>query len=312
MRYQEDAVLILAGPTASGKSSLAVNLAALLNAEIISADSMQIYRYMDIGTAKIMPEERQGIAHHLLDIVDPDQNFTLADWLLAARKKVKEIRASGKLPLICGGTGLYLDFLIEGLVLQDNKSEESEFKLEDKEKFRAKILQVGLDKAHQKIAELDPAAAAVIKENDEKRIVRFFERLELTGLTLSEHNARSQREAESIGQVFAYYLAPERELLYQRINLRAERIFAQGLIEEFKMLNLLFPDFTSSQAYQAIAYKEAEKLINGSESYAEAVSRLAQSTRNYAKRQLSWFRRKAYYQAVQPEQAKKIILAEFS
>lgn len=300
--------LVIAGPTASGKSELAIRLAKALDGEIISADSMQVYRSMDIGTAKQMPEERGGIPHHLLDVVDPMDRFTLADYLALARKALAEIQARGKTAIFCGGTGLYLDFILEGLELEA----EEEGAKEKREALRQRLLKEGLDVAHERLKTLDPKAGESIQPQDEKRIVRFFERYEKTGLTQTEHDALTQAKALDPGPFLAYVLDWDRKILYERINERAKRLFQTGLIEESAMLHAAYPEFTKSQAYQAIAYKEAHKLVLGEGSLDEAVATLQQATRNFAKRQISWFKRKEYYNKISPEGAFDKILSEFN
>lgn len=305
---QKTPFLVIAGPTASGKSELAIRLAKALDGEIISADSMQVYRHLDIGTAKQMPEERAGIPHHLLDVADPMDRFTLADYLALAREQLEKIQARGKTAIFCGGTGLYLDFILEGLELEV----EEEGAKEKREALRRRLLAEGLGNAHARLKALDPEAGETIQPQDEKRIVRFFERYEKTGLTQTEHDAMTRAKALDPGPFLAFTLDWDRAVLYERINRRAESLFQTGLIEESTMLHLAYPDFQDSQAYQAIAYKEAHKLVTGEGSLDTAVTTLQQATRNFAKRQISWFKRKDYYKKISPEGSFEKILTEFN
>lgn len=265
---------------------------------------------MDIATAKITSKEMRGIRHYLLDVARPDEVFTLYDWLKLARESILEIRARNKLPIICGGTGLYIDSLVEGVVLDG--SEGAGLNTKDRAELFTKLEKQGWDFAHQKMAEIDAQAAKTISVNDKRRILRFFERLESTGMPLSEANVNSQ-DTKLMPEFIAFYLNPDRAKLYEKINTRTELIFASGLLTEFKTLLQEYPNFFATQAYQAIAYKEAYALLSGKESREEAVCKLAQSTRNYAKRQLSWFRRKDYYRALNhPQQLSDVIVEAYN
>lgn len=276
-------VLILGGPTASGKSSLAVELARKLGGEIISADSMQIYRGLDIGTAKIRPEEMQGIPHYLLNIREAGENYSVSDFSRDALQKIAEIFRRGHQPIICGGTGLYLKSLVDGIQYFGEGGQN-----ERREKIRAKIREHGLHEAHRRLAHLDPLAAERISPQDEKRICRFFEVYEECGLTQTEVYRKS-REAGPVYRYRCYALMPEREKLYQRINERCASMFDEGLEEEIKAL-IKDPEKLESQAFQAIGYKEILPWMRGEMSREEAIETLSRQTRRYAKRQYSLFR----------------------
>lgn len=279
----QGAVLVLGGPTASGKSSLAVELARKLGGEIISADSMQIYRGLDIGTAKIRPEEMQGIPHYLLNIREAGENYSVSDFSRDALQKIAEIFRRGHQPIICGGTGLYLKSLVDGIQYFGEGGQN-----ERREKIRAKIREHGLHEAHRRLAHLDPLAAERISPQDEKRICRFFEVYEECGLTQTEVYRKS-REAGPVYRYRCYALMPEREKLYQRINERCASMFDEGLEEEIKAL-MKDPEKLESQAFQAIGYKEILPWMRGEMSREEAIETLSRQTRRYAKRQYSLFR----------------------
>ena len=279
----QGAVLVLGGPTASVKSSLAVELARKLGGEIISADSMQIYRGLDIGTAKIRPEEMQGIPHYLLNIREAGENYSVSDFSRDALQKIAEIFRRGHQPIICGGTGLYLKSLVDGIQYFGEGGQN-----ERREKIRAKIREHGLHEAHRQLAHLDPLAAERISPQDEKRICRFFEVYEECGLTQTEVYRKS-REAGPVYRYRCYALMPEREKLYQRINERCASMFDEGLEEEIKAL-IKDPEKLESQAFQAIGYKEILPWMRGEMSREEAIETLSRQTRRYAKRQYSLFR----------------------
>lgn len=302
-------LLVIAGPTASGKSALAIALAHALDGEIISADSMQIYRDLDIGTAKVSADEQEGIRHHMIDLISPIQDFSVAEWLEGARAAIQNIRSREKVPIVCGGTGLYIDSLIEGIVFAPQSASRAEI-LKQRAELRAELRAEGLECAHARLKELDPLAAERISPQDEKRIVRFFERLNYEGRGLSDANAQSRNpELEEDAQ--AYVLELDRHELYERINLRAREIFQAGLVDELQNLLSTYPKFEQSQAYQAIAYKEAAALLAGVEEESVAIERLAQTTRRYAKRQISWFKRKPYYRQIPLEGAYLEILNNY-
>lgn len=279
----QGAVLVLGGPTASGKSSLAVELARKLGGEIISADSMQIYRGLDIGTAKIRPEEMQGIPHYLLNIREAGENYSVSDFSRDALQKIAEIFRRGHQPIICGGTGLYLKSLVDGIQYFGEGGQN-----ERREKIKAKIREHGLHEAHRQLAHLDPLAAERISPQDEKRICRFFEVYEECGLTQTEVYRKS-REAGPVYRYRCYALMPEREKLYQRINERCASMFDEGLEEEIKAL-IKDSEKLESQAFQAIGYKEILPWMRGEMSREEAIETLSRQTRRYAKRQYSLFR----------------------
>lgn len=277
-------LVVVLGPTASGKTALSIKLAQRYGGEIISADSMQIYRGLDVGTAKATKQERALVPHHLVDIADPEQSFSVAAFLPLAKQAIAEISARGHLPIVCGGTGLYLSSLVNGITFTEENGDSTV-----RESLRRQCAQRGAAAMLQQLAGVDPVYAAKLHENDEKRILRALELYEKTGLTMSEQLARS-RPAEPPYQTLLLGLAwPDRQTLYDRINLRVEQMAADGLLPEARLVY----DHKESwkTAAQAIGYKEFFPYLEGKESLPEAVAALQQATRNYAKRQLSWFRR---------------------
>ena len=276
-------LLVICGPTASGKTLLALELAATLPIEIISADSRQIYRGMDIGTAKATPEERASVPHHLLDVVAPDEPFSAADFMRLGRAAISEIHQRGKLAVVVGGTGLYLDVLTRGLVAapgEDPLLRQELLELEE---------QQGEGTLHQRLQAVDPEAAARLKPRDQQRIIRALEVFALTGETLSALQTR-HAFADGPYEVITIGLEVERSLLYRRINERATTMFSSGLLDEAQ--SLLDQGFSRElKALQTIGYREAISYLRGESSLAAALDHTQQESRRYAKRQMTWFRK---------------------
>jgi len=282
-------LLAIVGPTASGKSRLAVELARARGGEILSCDSMQVYREMNIGTAKPTVEEMGGIPHHLLDFVDPRTPFSCADYVEAAEQAIADCRARGVTPILCGGTGLYLDRLLCG-----GCEEESEPNEKLREELRRFAAQNGNRALHERLRSVDPESADAIHENNVHRVIRALEIFEITGIPKSEWDKRSK----AIGSRYAARVIglryTDRELLYGRINARVDDMLAHGLLEETEhlMRNGVFE--ANATAAQAIGYKELLAHLRGEETLPEAVERLKMATRRYAKRQMTWFSAKSY------------------
>lgn len=275
-------VLVLVGPTAVGKTRLSIELAKAFNAEIISGDSMQVYRGMDIGTAKITIDEMEGIPHHLIDVLNPDEAFSVALFQQACKELIPEIGARGKLPFIVGGTGLYVESVCYEFQFSEAGSDEA---------FREEQLQYalrcGAEALHARLAEVDPESAAKLHPNDQRRIIRALEIFHLTGQTLSE-SLKSQSKVSPYNLCIVG-LTMDRSLLYNRIEERIDLMLAQGLVEEVKAL-LDAGLSRSLVSLQGLGYKEiAEHLLDGVP-LADAVIKLKRDTRHFAKRQLSWFR----------------------
>ena len=276
-------IICLAGPTASGKTALAVELAKLTNGEVVSCDSMQIYRRMTIGTAKPVPEEMDGIRHHMIDIIDPDEDFSVSKYCEMATPIVEDIIARGKTAIIAGGTGLYMDSLIKGNDFAPFPATGHRERLEEK------LNAVGLDAMLSELAAVDPEAAERSQRNP-RRIIRALEVYYETGETITAHNLRTQAIPPRFDPLWIGLDFEPRAELYRRIDLRVDIMLQQGLLEEIRaLLDSGIPE--SCTAMQAIGYKEFVQAIRGRMSIEEASDDLKQASRRYAKRQLTWFRR---------------------
>ena len=298
-------LLVVLGPTATGKTALAIRLAQQLGGEIVSADSMQIYRGLDVGTAKATPAERAAVPHHLIDICDPQQSFSVADYVACAKEAVAGIAARGRLPIVAGGTGLYLSSLLDGLSFAAEPQDDG---------IRARLAQeaeaLGEQAMYDRLARLDPQSAAATHPHNRKRVLRALELYEKTGRTMSEQRAVS-RPAQRPYDALLLGLDLPRPELYARIDARVQAMMAAGLMEEARRVYAHRDSWKT--AAQAISYKELFPAIEGSADEATCVEKLCQATRNYAKRQLTWFRRMEGVQwlnaaAPQPEGAVQTFL----
>lgn len=271
---------MIAGPTGSGKSHLALSLAEDFVGEIVNCDSVQVYRHLDIGTAKLPTAARRGIPHHLMDIIDPDAIFTAGDYARAARNTLREISGRGRLPIVVGGTGFYLRALLHGLFEGPIRDNALRAKLADRK-----------TPLHRILKRLDPAAAARIHANDTQKLIRAIEvclvtRRPMTSLHREGSTPLSGYSAVLIG------LDPPRDLLYRRLNERCAEMFAGGLVNEVEAI-LAMPFSQDAKALESIGYRQAVGVLAGQMSVEEAIENTQQSTRQYAKRQLTWFRREA-------------------
>lgn len=277
-------VIVIAGPTASGKTALSIELAKKINGEIISSDSMQIYQDMNIGTAKVTPEEMQGIQHYLIDFVSPNERYSVSDFKKDSEKAIQTILAKGKVPIIAGGTGLYIDSLIYGIEYPEMKFDE-EYRNALMEQAQT---EEGLHKLYAKASQIDSQAIQTISPNDKKRIIRILEVFKATGKNKTEQEKLSRKNGVNYDfQVFAIDM--EREKLYERINKRVDIMLEQGLVQEVKNLKEKYNCFPT--AMQGLGYKEVVDYLEGKYSYEEMVDKIKQETRHYAKRQLTWFRK---------------------
>lgn len=276
-------VIVICGPTASGKTGLSVKLAQAMNGEIVSCDSMQIYKDMTIGTAKVTKEEMQGIPHYLIDFVSPDERYSVADFQNDSEKAIREIIAKGKTPIVVGGTGLYVDTLVYHI-----QYPEIETDLEYRKQLEEMIQEQGLEVAYQKAKEIDPQAIEKISSNDQKRIMRILEIYHQTGKTKTQLEVESRSE-EPPYEYLVYAIDMDREKLYDRINQRVDIMINQGLIKEVQELLEKYKSFPT--AMQGLGYKEVVAYLNGNMTKEEMVETLKQETRRYAKRQLTWFRK---------------------
>lgn len=276
-------LVILTGPTAAGKTALSIKLAKAINGEMISADSMQVYRMMDIGTAKIMPDEMEGIPHHLIDVLDPKEDFNVFTFQTMAKKALDEIYAKGKIPIIVGGTGFYIQSLLYDISFED--TEVSAYRTE----LTAYYEEHGAHALHEQLKDIDPISYKEIHENNVKRVIRALEFYHDTGYPISQHNSE-QREKPSPYNFAYFVLNDDRKILYDRIEKRIDIMLEQGLVEEVrKLLDYgCTPDMVSMQG---LGYKEIVPYLQGDYSLADAIYILKRDTRHFAKRQLTWFRR---------------------
>ncbi len=282
---QKIPVYAVVGPTAAGKSAYAVRLAKHLDGEIVSGDSMQLYRGMNIGTAKATAEEQCGVPHHLLDIADISEPFSAGKFLSLASEAIREIHSRGKMPILCGGTGLYVELLLTGRKLTATASDPVL-----REQLFCYAQEFGREALHERLRRLDPEAACAIHPNNVKRVVRAIEICETTGVTKSEADRRSGEGENPFLPTVIRLTCPDRASLYERIDRRVEQMLARGLEEEVRSLcaNGLRQTPTASQA---IGYKEFYPYFDGVSSLAEVKMEICRNTRRYAKRQETWFSR---------------------
>ncbi|MDR0273321.1 MAG: tRNA (adenosine(37)-N6)-dimethylallyltransferase MiaA [Clostridiales bacterium] len=275
---------VISGPTASGKTAVAIELAKKCGGEIISADSMQVYKGMNIGTAKPSEAETEGIPHYMIDIINPDEQFSAAEFQTRAFDEIKKIRARGKIPIIAGGTGFYINAVLYGAVFSSNAKEE------ELRKYFEKLAQSnGAEFLHEKLRQVDPAYAATLHANNVKRVARALAYCEITCEKFSEYNAAQKIKRKNIFGAKNFILSMSRKILYERINARTIAMFEAGLVEEVR--DLLAKGYNKRLAtMQGIGYKETVQFINGEMSQAETVAAIQQATRHYAKRQETWFR----------------------
>jgi tRNA dimethylallyltransferase len=277
-------LVIIAGPTASGKSAAAVELALRMNGEVISADSMQIYRGMDIGTAKVTKEEMRGVRHYLIDCADPDENYNVVLFQQKAREAVQEAVSAQKLPILCGGTGFYIQAL-----LYDIDFTEMEENTSLRSRYEALAAEKGPEALHRILKEKDPASAAAIQPNNVKRVIRALEFAQESGGSIAAHNL-AQRERGSVYNSVFFVLTMDRQKLYERIDRRVDLMMEQGLLDEVTRLRDI-GIARDSTAMQGIGYKQIYSYLEGDWSLEEAVRLIKRDTRHFAKRQLTWFRR---------------------
>jgi len=277
-------LLVIGGPTAVGKTDLSIKLAKKLNGEIISADSMQIYKYMDIGSAKVTKDEMDGIKHYLINTITPDVLFSVADFKEYGDKALNEIVSKGKLPIISGGTGLYINSLTCNMTFTEAEKDEN---------YRKHLESLALEKGnvyiHEMLKECDPISYEEIHPNNRKRVIRALEVFKLTNKPFSSYNAGEDFYSSNY-DIYYYVLTMDREKLYERINKRVDIMMEKGLLDE--CIRLKEMGYTSDiQSMQGIGYKEILYHLEGKISLEEAINMIKQGSRNYAKRQLTWFRR---------------------
>jgi len=278
-------LLVILGPTATGKTHVAVETALLTGGEVVSADSMLIYKFMDIGTAKPTPEERKGVVHHLIDVIEPDQEFSVAHYQERARAVIEDIHRRGKLPIMTGGTGLYIQSVVDGYQFGEVGID---YDLRDELKQYA--YRCGKEALHKRLEQVDPATAARLHPNDQKRVIRALEIYKKTGRPMSSFNVKQQKGSFYNTYLFGLYMP--REELYDRINRRVDKMLREGLVDEVKKLLELGYD-TDLVSMQGLGYKEIAAYLKGKIDFKEAVYLIKRDTRRFAKRQLTWFRRDA-------------------
>ncbi len=277
-------LIVIVGPTAAGKTGLSIALALDLNGEIVSADSMQIYRHMDIGTAKPTIEERHGLKHYLIDEVEPDASFSVANYKQLADTYIDEITNKGKLPIMIGGTGLYIDTVVNNI-----KFSETVCDWDYRNQLKEIVQEKGNEYIHHLLEEVDPITAKKLHINDVRRVIRALEVFKYTGVPMSKHQEESRKEPSPY-QTTIIGLTMDRKRLYERINKRVDIMIEQGLIEEVQ--RLLEMGYTSElTSMKGLGYKEIIDYLEGKTSYEDAIEILKRDTRRYAKRQLTWFSR---------------------
>lgn len=281
---QQKPMIILTGPTAVGKSALSVELAKKINGAVISADSMQVYRHMDIGSAKITPEEMQGVTHYMIDELEPDEEFHVVRFVTMAKEYLKEIYADGKIPIIAGGTGFYIQALLYDIDFTEQQCDETyRRQLEDLAREH------GAEYLHGILCEVDPASAEAIHANNIKRVIRALEFYHLSGKKISEHN-ETERQKQSPYNFAYFVLTDERAKLYERIDRRVDAMIEAGLVEEVKKLKSKGCS-REMVSMQGLGYKEILAYLDGGCTLEEAVYIIKRETRHFAKRQLTWFKR---------------------
>ena len=276
-------VIVLCGPTASGKTSLSIELAKRINGEIISCDSMQIYKDMDIGTAKPTEQEKQGIKHYLLDFLSPEVRYSVADYKKDAEKAIEEILKKRKVPIIVGGTGLYINSLIYNIEYKDSKID-----IDYRNKLEKMVVEKGLENLYEMAQKIDPEAMKNISHNDKKRIMRVLEIYNETGKTKTELEIESRKNEPKYNYI-VFTLDMDRDKLYERINKRVDIMLKNGLIHEVEKLINTYKIMPT--AMQGLGYKEVVEYLKGNCTEEEMVEKIKMETRRYAKRQLTWFRK---------------------
>lgn len=284
MTNKKGSLIVITGPTAVGKTELSIALAKKIDGEIISADSVQVYKHMDIGSAKITKAEMQGIPHHLIDICEPAEAFNIARFKELSKQAVNEIFSRGKIPIIAGGTGFYIQSLIYDIDFKETATDGTRTKYEEmlREKGEAYL--------HALLKERDPEAAAAIHPNNTKRVIRALEYFDQTGTKISTHNEEERRKESPYN--FAYFvLNLPREKLYDRINRRVDMMLEDGLLDEVKSLVASYGVTEDMVSMQALGYKEILDYLNGNTTLEDAIYTIKRDTRHFAKRQLTWFKR---------------------
>ena len=286
-------IIVVVGPTASGKTSLGIHLAQKLGGEVVSGDSMQIYKDMNIATAKPTEEEMQGVKHHLIGFVNPEDEYSVASFCSDAKRVVEDIASRGKTPVLVGGTGLYIDAFINNTEFFDNANSKTV-----RAELYKELNENGIEKLYNELLSVDSEAAKKIHPNNEVRVIRALEIYRLTGKNLTEQNKSSHENESPYEPLYIGISYKDREKLYERINKRVDLMYDTGLLEETKEFYKKHP---SQTAVNAIGYKELKPYLDGEKTLEECLEHLKQSTRRYAKRQLTWFNRNEKINWVYPD-----------
>lgn len=276
-------IVVVCGATASGKTRLAIDLAKRFNGEVVSADSMQIYKKLDIASAKPTEEEKDGVVHHLMDFLSPTEPFSVADYVPMAREVIADIHKRGKLPIICGGTGLYINSLVDNIEFDDTGSDP-----EFREEMKALAMEKGNGFVLEKLREVDPESAERLHENNLSRIIRALEVYHISGKTMTQVQEESRRNPSPYEPCMMMIDYEDREILYERIDRRVDIMLESGLLEEAREF-FTHDDYVT--AAQAIGYKELKPYFDGEAELSECIEKLKRETRRYAKRQMTWFRK---------------------
>ncbi|MDI3534119.1 MAG: tRNA dimethylallyltransferase [Thermosediminibacterales bacterium] len=281
---EEKNLMVIVGPTAVGKTSTAIDVAIRLNGEIVSADSMQIYKYMDIGTAKPTRDEMKGIKHHMIDIIEPDQEFSVADYKKMAEEKIDEILHTGKLPILTGGTGLYIKSITDNYFFS-----EADVDWPLRNKLKDQFVKYGKMYMYEKLKQIDPKTAEKVHPNDTKRIIRALEVYEKTGKPISYYYEQTKLRKPKY-KLIIYGLEAPRKKLYEKINKRVDKMIEKGLVQEVK--NLLDMGFTKKMnSMKGLGYKQIIDYLEGKLTLDEAINLIKRETRRFAKRQFTWFKK---------------------
>lgn len=284
--HNKPPLIVLTGPTAVGKTKLSIALAKAVDGEIISADSMQVYQRMDIGSAKITKQEMQGVRHHLIDVLEPWEEFNVVVFQKLCKECLKDIYERGRIPILTGGTGFYIQAVLRDIDFTENK-DNSEYRFQLEELAKEK----GVQYLHEMLRQVDAVSAQAIHANNVKRMIRALEYYQLTGERISEHNGKEKQKVSAYNSCY-FVLNDNRERLYHQIDLRVDQMLERGLVEEVQGLQALGMQ-KNMVSMQGLGYKEILSYLQGEISYEEAVYLIKRDTRHFAKRQLTWFRREA-------------------
>lgn len=282
----KEPLIVIAGPTAAGKSEIAAELGRKIGGEVISADSMQVYRYLDIGSAKVTLEEMRGVPHHMIDVVDPDEKMDVSRYASMAKEAVRKTLQNGHIPILCGGTGFYIQAVTYGIDFEEQEAGPDEAYRKELLSYAAEH---GNEALHARLAQVDPVSAGRIHPNNRKRVIRALEYYRETGRTISSHN-QSERKKESPYRLAYFVIDEDRDVLYQKIDQRVDFMLKEGLVDEVRYLKAMGLG-RGDTSMQGIGYKEILDYLDGKDSYEEAVRILKRDSRHYAKRQITWLKR---------------------